>query len=79
MERGGQCDPRTAYIQRRQREQKPFHAGVHSSAVALTNGFDWTLLSAVLISSRDSHDHSKPASIGEAADANVAAVSVAAG
>jgi hypothetical protein len=59
--------------------------------VALTKGFDWTflsgagfavagaLLAAVLISSRDSHEHSKAASIGEAADANAAAVPVAAG
>jgi hypothetical protein len=47
--------------------------------VALTKGFDWTFLAAVLISSRDSHEHSKAASIGEAADANAAAVPVAAG
>jgi hypothetical protein len=59
--------------------------------VALTKGLDWTflsgagsaaaggLLAAVLTSSRDSHKHSKAASIGEAADANAAAVPVAAG
>jgi NAD(P)-dependent dehydrogenase (short-subunit alcohol dehydrogenase family) len=36
-------------------------------------------LDLLVRSPRDSHDHSKPASIGEASDANVAAVSVAAG
>ena len=63
------------------RTQSLFHAGVHSSAVALTKGFDQAflvgagfavagaILAAVLISSRDSHEHSKAASIDEAADA----------
>ena len=71
------------------RTQSLFHAGVHSSAVALTKGFDraflvgaglavaGAILAAVLISSRDSHEHSKAARIDEAADA--AAVPVAAG
>jgi hypothetical protein len=57
--------------------------------VALTKGFDQAflvgagfavagaILAAVLISSRDSHEHSKAASIDKAADA--AAVPVAAG
>src|ERR1700691_6030261 len=61
------------------RTQSLFHAGVHSSAVALTKGFDraflvgagfavaGAILAAVLISSRDSHQHSKAARIGEAA------------
>jgi hypothetical protein len=67
-----------------------FHAGVHSSAVALTKGFDLAflvsaglavagaILAAVLISSRDSHEHSKAARSGEAAGAESAAVPVAA-
>ena len=66
-------------------------AGVHSSAVALTNGFDLAflvgagfavagaILAAVLISSRDSHEHSKAARSGEAAGIDAAAVPVAAG
>jgi sugar phosphate permease len=73
------------------RTQSLLHAGVHSSAVALTKGFDRAFLSgaavaavaailaAVLISSRDSHEHSKAARIGEAASADAAAVPVAAG
>jgi hypothetical protein len=68
-----------------------FHAGVHSTAVALTKGFDQAflvgaglavagaILAAVLISSRDSHDHSKAARSGEAAGDDPAAVPVAAG
>ena len=55
------------------RTQSLFHAGVHSSAVALTKGFDraflvgagfavaGAILAAVLISSRDSREHSKAA------------------
>ena len=73
------------------RTQSLFHAGVHSSAVALTKGFDraflvgagfavaGAILAAVLISSRDSHEHSKAARIGEAAGADAAAVPVGAG
>jgi EmrB/QacA subfamily drug resistance transporter len=56
------------------RTQSLFHAGVHSSAVALTKGFDrafligagfavaGAILSAVLISSRDSREHAQAAS-----------------
>jgi hypothetical protein len=59
--------------------------------VALTKGFDQAflvgagfavtgaILAAVLISSRDSHEHSKAASIGETAGADAAAVAVVAG
>lgn len=66
-------------------------AGVHSPAVALTKGFDQAflvgagfavagaILAAVLISSRDSHEHSKAARSGEAAGIDAAAVPVAAG
>ena len=73
------------------RTQSLFHAGVHSSAVALTKGFDQAflvgaglavagaILAAVLISSRDSHEHSKAARIGEAAGADTQAVPVGAG
>ncbi|MGI8920431.1 MAG: MFS transporter [Solirubrobacteraceae bacterium] len=77
------------------RTQSLFHAGVHSSAVALTKGFDraflvgagfavaGAILAAVLISSRDSQEHSKAARNGEAeaatAGADAAAVSVLAG
>ena len=73
------------------RTQSLFHAGVHSTAVALTKGFDraflvgagfavaGAILAAVLISSRDSHEHSKAARIGEAAGADAAAVPVLAG
>ena len=73
------------------RTQSLFHAGVHSSAVALTKGFDraflvgagfavaGAILAAVLISSRDSHEHSKAARTGEAAGADAAAVPVARG
>ncbi len=55
------------------RTQSLFHAGVHSSAVALTKGFDraflvgagfaivGAILAAVLISSRDSREHSRAA------------------
>ncbi len=73
------------------RTQSVFHAGVHSTAVALTKGFDraflvgaglavaGAILAAVLISSRDSHDHSKAARIGETAGDDAAAVPAAAG
>ena len=72
------------------RTQSLFHAGVHSSAVALTKGFDLAflvgagfavtgaILAAVLISSRDSREHSKAARSGEAASAGAAAVPAAA-
>ncbi len=53
--------------------------------MALTKGFDLAflavagaILAAVLISSRDSHEHSKAARSGEAGDADAAAVPVAA-
>jgi predicted MFS family arabinose efflux permease len=73
------------------RTQSLFHAGVHSTAVALTKGFDraflvgaglavaGAILAAVLISSRDSHEHSQAARTGEAARPDPAAVPVAAG
>ncbi len=73
------------------RTQSLLHAGVHSSAVALTKGFDraflvgaglavaGAILAAVLISSRDSHQHSKAARVDETADADTAAVRVVAG
>ena len=72
------------------RTQSLFHAGVHSSAVALTKGFDLAflvgagfavagaILAAVLISSRDSREHSKAARSGQAASAEAAAVPAAA-
>ena len=55
------------------RTQSLFHAGVHSTSIALTKGFDraflvgagfaivGAILAAVLISSRDSHEHSNAA------------------
>ena len=75
------------------RTQSLFHAGVHSTAVALTKGFDraflvgaglavaGAILAAALISSRDSHEHSKAARTGEAAvaDADTASLPVVAG
>ena len=73
------------------RTQSLFHAGVHSTAVALTKGFDraflvgaglalaGAILAAVLISSRDSHEHSNAARTGKAAGGHAAAVPVAAG
>jgi MFS family permease len=73
------------------RTQSLFHAGVHSSAVALTNGFDraflvgaglavaGAILAAVLISSRDNHEHSEAARSAEAAGVHAAAVPVVAG
>ena len=66
------------------RTQSLIHAGVHSTAVAMTKGFDraflvgaglavaGAILAAVLISSRDSHEHSNAARIGEAAGADTA-------
>jgi MFS family permease len=72
------------------RTQSLFHAGVHSSAVALTKGFDQAflvgagfavagaILGAVLISSRDSREHAKAARSAEAAGADAAAVTAAA-
>ena len=73
------------------RTQSLFHAGVHSTAVALTKGYDQAfligaglavagaILAAVLISSRDSQEHSNAARTSEAARANAAAVPIAAG
>jgi sugar phosphate permease len=61
------------------RTQGLFHSGVHSAAVALTKGFDraflvgagfaivGAILAAVMISSRDSQEHSKAARSGEPA------------
>ena len=58
--------------------QSVFHTGVHSTAVALTKGFDraflvgagfaivGAILAAVLISSRDSRDHAREARGGDA-------------
>jgi hypothetical protein len=59
--------------------QSLFHSGVHNASVALTKGFDQAflvgagfavagaILAAVLISSRDSRDHSKAARSPEGA------------
>ncbi len=59
------------------RTQSLFHSGVHSSSVALTKGFDraflvgagfaivGAILTAVLISSRDSREHAEAAQRGE--------------
>jgi sugar phosphate permease len=59
------------------RTQSLFHSGVHSSSVALTKGFDraflvgagfaivGAILTAVLISSRDSREHAEAARRGE--------------
>ncbi|MGH3194137.1 MAG: MFS transporter, partial [Streptosporangiaceae bacterium] len=72
------------------RTQSLFHAGVRSSAAALTKGFDLAflagagfafagaILAAVLISSRDSRESAKAARSGEAAGADAAAVPAAA-
>jgi sugar phosphate permease len=66
------------------RTQSLFHAGVHSSAVALTKGFDrafligagfavlGAILTLLLISSKDSRDHAKAASTVDAATAQAA-------
>jgi EmrB/QacA subfamily drug resistance transporter len=73
------------------RTQSLFHAGVHSTSIALTKGFDraflvgagfaivGAILAAVLISSRDSHEHSEAARNGEAAVAETASLPVVAG
>ncbi len=73
------------------RTQSLFHAGVHSTAVALTKGFDraflvgagfavvGAILAALLISSRDSQEHSRAARDGKAAGAESAPVPVVAG
>jgi predicted MFS family arabinose efflux permease len=65
--------------------QSLFHSGVHSASVALTKGFDraflvgagfalvGAILAALLISSRDSRDHSKAARSGDASAVPVAA------
>ena len=67
------------------RTQSLFHAGVHSTSVALTKGFDrafligagfavvGAILAAVLISSRDSREHAQAAQQGEPAVAPAAA------
>ena len=67
------------------RTQGLFHAGVHSTAVALTKGFDraflvgagfavaGAILAAVLISSRDSREHAQSARAEVASIASVAA------
>jgi EmrB/QacA subfamily drug resistance transporter len=67
------------------RTQSLFHAGVHSSAVALTKGYDraflvgagfavaGAILAAVLISSRDSRQHAQEVQRADAAAAPVAA------
>ena len=66
------------------RTQSLLHTGVHSASVALTKGFDraflvgagfaivGAILAAVMISSRDSREHSKAARAGEAAVAPAA-------
>ncbi len=65
--------------------QSQFHSGVHNTSVALTNGFDraflvgagfalaGAILTALLISSRDSREHSNAARSEGAAAAPVAA------
>ncbi len=72
------------------RTQNLVHAGVRSSAVALTNGFDLAFLSGagfavagailvpLLISSRDSREHAKASRNGEAVGAGAAAAPAAA-
>jgi Major Facilitator Superfamily len=67
------------------RTQGLFHAGVHSTAIALTKGFDraflvgagfavaGAILAAVLISSRDSREHAQSARAEVATIASVAA------
>ena len=66
------------------RTQSLFHAGVHSSAVALTKGFDrafligagfailGAILTLLLISSKDSREHAKAASGADTAVAQPA-------
>jgi EmrB/QacA subfamily drug resistance transporter len=67
------------------RTQSLFHAGIHSSAIALTKGYDraflvgagfavaGAILAAVLISSRDSRQHAQEVQRADAAAAPVAA------
>jgi hypothetical protein len=67
------------------RTQSLLDAGLHSTSVALTKGFDrafligagfavvGAILAAVLISSRDSREHAQAAQQGEAAVASAAA------
>jgi EmrB/QacA subfamily drug resistance transporter len=67
------------------RTQSVLHAGMHSATVALTKGFDraflvgagfavlGAILAAVLISSRDSREHSHAARAGDSAPVPVAA------
>jgi sugar phosphate permease len=66
------------------RTQAAFHSGVHSASAALTKGFDQAftvgagfailgaILAMVLISSRDSREHSEAARAGAAAAVPVA-------
>ncbi len=75
------------------RTQSLLQAGVHSTALVLTKGYDraflvgagfaivGAILAALLISSRDSHAHSKAARTGEAAvaDADTASLPAVAG
>ena len=70
------------------RTQSLFHAGVHSTAVALTKGYDraftvgaglavaGAILAAVLISSRARHGYSNAARAAEAAGAAAVPVAV---
>ncbi len=72
------------------RTQNLVHAGIHSSTVALTKGYDraflygagfavaGAILAALLISSHDSHQHSQAARTGDPA-ADRAAVPIASG
>ena len=65
--------------------QSLFHSGVHNASVALTKGFDraflvgagfaiaGAILAALLISSRDSRNHSKAARSADAAPEPIAA------
>jgi len=67
------------------RTQSLFHSGVHSTSLALTKGFDraflvgagfavvGAILAAIMISSRDSHEHAKAAQSGDEAAVPVAA------
>jgi hypothetical protein len=73
------------------RTQSLFHTGVHSTAVALTKGFDrafligagfaiaGAILAAVLISTHDSREHSKAARAGEIASTGTPTVPTLAG
>jgi sugar phosphate permease len=67
------------------RTQSLFHAGVHSTSVALTKGYDraflvgsafaivGAILAAVMISSRDSREHAQAAQQGDPAVASATA------